>query len=204
MNLPTLGHPSVSRLSHSAHEVAAIRLGGFAAVAAGALMVGHQIVDVLIGDRTTDGPRALLHTAWLAALFLAVRGVRALQRSASDRVGDLLLRLALAGVGAMVLVSAVEAVLVLTTPDVAAGDPSIPVLVVLIGSLVLLAAGLLGFAIAVVRAGVLPRSTGPLLLAGILVQMLAPGPVPSLAFFGLTVAWLGVAMLRRVGSGAEV
>jgi hypothetical protein len=200
MNLPTLGRPDVSRLSYSAREVGAIRLGGFAGLVAGALMVAHFVADAVLGGRTTDGPRALLHTAWLAALFLLVRGVRVLQRPASDRVTEILLRVALTGVGAMVVAAAVEAVSLFTGSHQDQGDPPTPILVVLIGLVVLLVVGLLAFAVAVLRAGVLPRSAGLLVLAGVLTKMLAPEPVPSLAILGLTVAWLGVAVLRRLRS----
>jgi len=66
----------------------------------------------------------------------------------------------------------------------------------------LLVVGLLGFAVGILRAGVLPRSVGLLLLVGVLDKMVAPDWVPSLAILGLTVAWLGVAMMRRGGTGA--
>jgi hypothetical protein len=42
--------------------MSAVRLGGVAAVVAGALMVTHQVADAMIGG-TTDALRALLHTA---------------------------------------------------------------------------------------------------------------------------------------------
>jgi hypothetical protein len=73
MNVRTVGHREVSPLSYSRADMSAVRLGGVAAVVAGALMVTHQVADAMIGG-TTDAPRALLHTAWLAALFLAIRG----------------------------------------------------------------------------------------------------------------------------------
>jgi hypothetical protein len=134
----------------------------------------------------------------LAALFLTVWGVRALQRPAADRVADVLLRIALAGLGAMVVGSAVEAVALFVGAESGSGtdDPPVAVIVVLIALLALLVVGMLSFAIAVLRAHVLPRPVGLLLLAGVLVKMLAPEPVPSLAVFGLAVAWLGATMLR--------
>lgn len=204
MNLSTVGRRADTALSYSPRELSAIRLGGVAGVAAGALMVAHQVADTVIGGRTTDGPRALLHTAWLSALFLTVRGVRALQRPANDRVAEILLRIALAGLGAMVVASAVEAVSLLVGAESGSDDPPVAVIVVLIALLALLVVGLLSFAVAVLRAGVLPRSVGLLLLAGVLVKMFAPAPVPSLAILGLAVAWLAVTMLRRVATGAVV
>ncbi len=196
MDLSTAGRRSAPALSYSPRDLTAIRRGGVAGLVAGGLMVAHQIADIVIGGRTTDGPRALLHTAWLSALFLTVWGVRALQRPAGDRVAEILLRIALAGLGAMVVASAVEAVALFVGAESGSGDPPLPVLVVLIALVALLVVGLLSFAVAVLRAGVLPRSVGLLLLAGVLVKMFAPDPVPSLAILGLAVAWLGGTMLR--------
>jgi len=178
-------------------EIAVIRVGGFAALAAGALMVAHQVADLVIGDHTTDPPRSLLHTTWLIALFLAVRGVGILQRPTSGRFGRLSVRLALVGLAVTALLAAVDAVNLFgagSSPD----DPPTPVLVVLVASLAALVVGLLAFAVGVLRAGVLPRSVGLILLLDVLTKMIAPEPAPSLAIFGLTVAGAGVATLRQV------
>ncbi len=200
MDLSTVGRRAAPALSYSPRDLTAIRCGGVAGLVAGGLMVAHQVADLVIGGQTTDGPRALLHTAWLSALFLTVWGVRALQRPAGDRVAEILLRIALAGLGAMVVASAVEAVALLVGAESGSGDPPLPVLVVLIAIVALLVVGLLSFAVAVLRAGVLPRSVGLLLLAGVLVKMFAPDPVPSLAILGLAVAWLAATMLRQVAA----
>jgi hypothetical protein len=204
MDLSTEGLRGAPALSYSPRDLTAVRLGGVAGLVAGTLMVAHQVADSVIGGRTTDGPRALLHTAWLSALFLTVWGVRALQRPASDRVAEILLRIALAGLGAMVVGSAVEAVALFVGAESRSGsdDPPVAVLVVLIGLVALLVLGMLSFAAAVLRAGVLPRSVGLLLLVAVLVKMFAPEPVPSLAILGLAVAWLAVTMLRRATGGA--
>jgi hypothetical protein len=162
-------------------------------------MVGHQVVDLVIGGRTTDAPRALLHTAWLAALFLAVRGVRVLQRRRPDRVGRWLLRVALVGVGAQTVAAGVEAAVLLVDPASSAGDPPLAALLVLIAVLVALVVGLLAFAVGIIRTGVPSRSVGLVVLAGVLVKMVAPEPVPSLAIFGVAVLWLGIQTLRRSG-----
>ncbi len=203
MDLSTVGRRADTAYSYSPRELASIRLGGVAGVVGGALMVAHQIADIVIGGRTSDGPRALLHTAWLSALFLTVWGVRALQRPANDRVADFLLRVALVGLGAMVVGSSVEAVALFVGAESGSGsdDPPVAVIVVLIALLALLVVGMLSFAIAVLRAGVLPRSVGLLLLGGVLVKMLAPEAVPSLAILGLAVAWLAATMLRQVATG---
>jgi len=105
-------------------------------------MVAHQVADIVIGGRTTDGPRALLHTAWLSALFLTVWGVRALQRPAGDRAAEILLRTALAGLGATVVASAIEAVALFVGAESGSGDPPLPVLVALIAIVALLVVGL--------------------------------------------------------------
>jgi hypothetical protein len=202
MNIRIAGRGEISQSALSRHDIASIRLGGLAAVAGGVLMVGHEVVDLVIGGRTTDAPRALLHTAWLAALFLTVRGVGILQRPGLDRVGRWLVRIALVGVGAQTVAAAVEAVGLIYDPTPSAGDPSLPVLVVLIAVLVALVVGLLAFSVSIIRAGVLPRLVGLLVLAGVLVKMLAPEPVPSLAIFGLAVVWLGVHTLRAVLAAA--
>jgi hypothetical protein len=201
MDLSTAALRGAPALSYSPRDLTAVRLGVVAGLAAGALMVAHQAADLVIGGRTTDSPRALLHTAWLAALFLTVRGVRALQRPAGGRLADVLLRIALAGIGAMVVGSAVEAVTLFVGSESGSGDPPVAVLVVLIGLVALLVLGMLSFAVAVLRAGVLPRSVGLLLLGAVLVKIFAPEPVPSLAILGLAVAWVAVTMLRRVAGG---
>lgn len=200
MNIRIAGRREVSHSGFSRGDVASIRLGGVAAVVGGVLMVGHEVVDLVIGGRATDAPRALLHTAWLAALFLTVRGVGVLQRPGLDRVGRVLVRVALVAVGAQTLAAAVEAVGLLYDSTPSSGDPPLPILVALISILVALVVGLLAFAVSIIRAGVLPRSVGLLVLAGVLVKMVAPEPVPSLAVFGLAVVWLGVHTLRRSGS----
>jgi len=200
MDLSTAGRRAAPALSYSPRDLTAVRVGGVAGIVAGALMVAHQVADMVIGGRTTDGPRALLHTAWLSALFLTVWGVRALQRPVRDRAAEVLLRIALAGLGAMVVGSAVEAVSLFVGAESESGDPPLPVLVVLIALVALLVVGLLSFAVAVLRAGVLPRSVGLVLLAGVLVKMFAPDPVPALAILGLAVAWLAATMLRQVAA----
>jgi hypothetical protein len=199
MDIRIVDRDTVSRSGLRPREVASIRLGGCAAVVGGVLMIGHQVVDLVIGGRTTDAPRALLHTAWLAALFLAVRGVGVLQRHGSDRLGRWLMRVALVGVGAQTVAAGVEAAVLLVEPTPSGGDAPLPVLVALIAVLAALVVGLLAFAVGIIRAGVLPRSVGLAVLAGVLVKMVAPEPVPSLAIFGLAVVWLGIQTLRRLG-----
>lgn len=198
MNVPVTGEQVVAQVWSSRGDIAAVRSGGIAAIVGGVLMVTHELADLVLGGRTTDAPRALLHTAWLVALFLAVRGVGVLQRPQLDRVGRVLVRLATVGVGAQTLTAAVETVGLLMDPDAPSGDPPLPILAVLIAVLLALVVGLLAFAVSLLRARALPRSVGLILLAGVLTQMVAPDPpVPSLAIFGLTVMWLGVATLRR-------
>jgi hypothetical protein len=203
MDVSTVGGRGASALSSSPRDLAAVRLGGVAGLVAGALMIAHQVADTVIGGRTTDGPRALLHTAWLIALFLTVWGVRVLQRPVADRVAEILLGITLAGVGGTAVAAAAEAVSRLTGAGSSTEDPPMPVLVVLIGLLALLTVGLLGLAVAVLRAHVLPRSVGLVLLLCVLVKMFAPEPVPSLAILGLAVAWLAFAMLRGVAAGTS-
>jgi hypothetical protein len=199
MDIRFAGGDAVSRAGFRSREVVSIRLGGWAAVVGGVLMVGHQVADFVIGGRATDAPRAVLHTAWLVALFLAVRGVEVLQRHRSDRVGRWLMRVALVGVGAQTVAAGIEAAALLVDPTPSAGDPPLAVLVVLIAVLVALVVGLLAFAVCIIRAGVPSRSVGLVVLAGVLVKMVAPEPVPSLAIFGVAVLWLGIQTLRRSG-----
>ena len=62
------------------------------------------------------------------------------------------------------------------------------------------ALGLILFSVATIRAGVLPRSAGVVLLAAVLLKMFASGVVPgTLALLGLAVAWVGVAAWRVAG-----
>ena len=203
MDVEVTARHGASRVWYSRREITVIRVGGVAGVVAGALMVGHQVADLAIGGRTTDAPRSLLHVTWIVALFLAVRGVGVLQRPTSDRVGRLSVRLALAGLGVTAVLATVETARLLLGGS-STDDPPPPVVALFVGSLVLLAVGLLAFAVGVVRAGVLPRSVGVVLLVGVLTKMVAPEPVPSLAVFGLAVAWTGVAVLRRLRAGAPV
>ena len=98
--------------------------------------------------------------------------------------------------GVMTVLAAVETVsLVDSQPS--SGDPALPVLVLILGVFAAYVIGLILFSVAIIRAGVLPRSAGVVLLAAVLLKMFASDASPgTLALLGLAVTWVGVAAWR--------
>ena len=189
----------VASSTRAAERSTLVRVGVVAAVACGVLTTVHEVWDASIPGIQQGAGWSLLHTCWLAAMFLAFLGISVVQRPGLDRFGRICTGIALVATGAMTVGAALETVtLVGVSPRT--GDPALPVLVVILAVFAAYALGLILFSVATIRAGVLPRSAGVVLLAAVLLKMFASGAVPgTLALLGLAVAWVGVAAWRVAG-----
>ncbi len=178
-----------------------MRVGLVGALLCGVLTTVHEVWDDVLPGIQQGAGWSFLHTAWLAAMFVAFLGVTAVQRRGLDRFGRIGTGVALAGTGAQTVAAAIEAVtLIGKTPT--GGDPATPILVAILAVVGLYVAGLVLFAVVTIRAGVLPRSAGLVLLVAILLKLFASALVPgTLAFLGIAVAWLGVAAWRADEQG---
>lgn len=175
-----------------------VRAGVVAALACGALTTVHEVWEDSIPGIQQGAGWSLLHTSWLAAMFVAFLGISEVQRSGLDRFGRVGTRVGLVGTAAQTVMAAVETVMLIGR-EPAQGDPAIPVLVAILTVIGLYVVGLVLFSVATMRAGVLPRSAGALLLIAVLLKMFASDVVPgTLALLGLAVAWAGVAAWRAV------
>ncbi len=173
-----------------------VRMGVAAAVACGVLTTVHEVWEDAIPGIQQGAGWSLLHTSWLAAMFVAFLGITAVQRSGLDRFGRISTGVALAGTAAQTVAAGVETVTFIGgTP--AEGDPVTPVLIAILGVFAAYVVGMVLFSVAVFRARVLPRSAGVVLLLAILLKMFASEVVPgTLALLGLAVAWVGLAAWR--------
>lgn len=178
-----------------------MRVGLVGSVLCGVLTTVHEVWDDVLPGIQQGAGWSLLHTAWLAAMFVAILGVTTVQRRSLDRFGRIGTRVALVGAGAQTVMAAIEAVsLIGTTPS--AGDPATPILVAILAVVVLYVAGLVLFSVVTMRASVLPRSAGLVLLVAVLLKIFASDLVPgTLAFLGIAVAWVGVAAWRAHDRG---
>jgi hypothetical protein len=173
-----------------------VTVGLTAALTCGALTMLHDVWDSALPGIQQGVGWSLLHTSWLAAMFVAFLGISAVQRPGLDRFGRVATRLALVGTAAQTALAAVETV-TLIGREPTEGDPAIPVLVVMLTVMALYIVGVILFSVATMRAGVLPRSAGAALLVAVLLKMFASDAVPgTLALLGLAVTWLGVAARR--------
>jgi hypothetical protein len=173
-----------------------VRVGLVGSVVCGVLTTVHEVwEDTLPGIQAGAG-WSLLHTAWLASMLVAFLGITAVQRRGLDRFGRIATGIALVGTGAQTVAAAIEAVtLIGTTPSGA--DPALPILVAILGVFGLYVLGMILFSVATIRARVLPRSAGLVLLVAVLLKMFASGAVlGTLALLGLAVTWVGVASWR--------
>ncbi len=170
-----------------------VRVGVLGALLCGVLTTVHEVWDDLLPGIQQGAGWSFLHTAWLAAMFAAFLGVTAVQRRGLDRFGRVGTRVALVGTAVQTVAAGIEAVtLIGRTPS--GEDPATPILVAILAVVVVYVAGLMLFAVVTIRAGVLPRSAGLVLLVAILLKIFASDLVPgTLAFLGIAVAWVGVA-----------
>jgi hypothetical protein len=173
-----------------------VRVGVIAAVVCGVLTTVHEVWEDAVPGVQQGAGWSLLHTSWLGAMLIAFLGITAVQRSGLDRFGRISTHVALVGTAAQTVAAAIEAVsLIGRTPS--EGDPATPVLIAILAVFAAYVIGMLLFSVAIVRAGVLPRSAGLVLLVAILLKMFASEAVPgTLALLGLAVAWVGVAAWR--------
>lgn len=174
-----------------------IRVGCVAAVAAGVLMVVHDVWDEVIPGIQIGAGWSALHTAWLALMFVAFLGLVALQRPALDRFGRFAAGAVLVGSGAQTIGAVVETVSLVADPAPRTGDPAAPILVVILIVFALYVVGMLLFAVATIRARVLPRLAGVALLVAIFLKMFASDLFPgTLALLGVAIAGLGMTGMR--------
>ncbi len=187
--------PASGRRDHPRTDTV-VRMGLVASVVCGVLTTVHEVWDDVLPGIQQGAGWSLLHTAWLGAMFVAFMGITAVQRRGLDRFGRIATLVALAGTGAQTVAAAIEAVTMIgRTPSGA--DPAPPILAAILLVVGLYVAGLILFSVATIRAGVLPRSAGLVLLVAILLKLFASGAMPgTLALLGLAVTWVGVASWR--------
>lgn len=186
----------VASSTRAAERSTLVRVGVVAAVACGLLTTLHEVWDARIPGIQQGPGWALLHTSWLAAMFLAFLGISAVQRPGLDRFGRICTGIALVGTGAQTVLAALETV-TLAGGQPSSGDPALPVLVLILAVFAAYVIGTILLSVATIRAGVLPRSAGVVLLAAVLLKMFVGDAVlGTLALLGLAVAWVGVAAWR--------
>lgn len=183
-----------------------IRLGAASAIAAGALLVASHIVDPLVGsplpqENLAGLLLALAFTAHLPLLALGLVGLHLRQAEEAGRFGLASFAVALVGVLAMTglvwkawfvdpVLREQASALIDSEPELTAAGG--------LGSLLLYAVGLLLFAVATARAGVLPRAAAVVLAAGLVLAVPLEGVVPGiLIVYPAALCWLGVAALRH-------
>lgn len=191
------GEPSpATSKAHSAGSETLVRVSIGAALACGALTTLHDVWDSAIPGIQQGAGWSLLHTSWLAAMFVALLGITAIQRPGLDRFGRIATGIALVGTAAQTVVAAIETVtLIGRTPT--SDDPAPLILIAILTVFAVYVVGMILFSVATMRAGVLPRSAGVVLLVAVLLKMFASEVVPgTLALLGLAVAWVGVAAWR--------
>lgn len=175
-----------------------VRAGVAAALACGALTTVHEVWDDAIPGIQQGAGWSLLHTSWLAAMFVAFLGITEVQRPGLDRFGRVATRVGLVGTAAQTVLAAVET-LMLIGREPTGGDPPTLVLVAILTVMAIYVVGLVLFSVATMRAGVLPRSAGAVLLIAVLLKLFVGEAIPgTLALLGLAVAWVGVAAWRAV------
>jgi|GEM_PF-5989845 hypothetical protein len=191
------GEPGlVTSTAHPAKPEILVRVGVVAALACGALTTLHEVWEDAIPGIQQGAGWSLLHTSWLAAMFVAFLGITAVQRPGLDKFGRIATRTALVGTGAQTIMAAIETgTLVGRTPT--SDDPAAPILAAILAVIAVYVAGMILLSVATIRAGVLPRSAGAVLLLAVLLKMFASGAIPgTLALLGLAVAWVGLAAWR--------
>jgi hypothetical protein len=191
------GEPGlVTSTAHPAKPEILVRVGVVAALACGALTTLHEVWEDAIPGIQQGAGWSLLHTSWLAAMFVAFLGITAVQRPGLDKFGRIATRTALVGTGAQTIMAAIETgTLVGRTPT--SDDPAAPILAAILAVFAVYVAGMILLSVATIRAGVLPRSAGAVLLLAVLLKMFASGAIPgTLALLGLAVAWVGLAAWR--------
>jgi len=196
-------------MSSSMSSSPLIRLGAISAAIGSTLLIITHILDPLVGSPLPEASTlglvlALAFTAHVPLFAVAVAvAVVGLHLGQSDRSGRFdLLSTVLALVGLIAMAGPawnglfVGPVLRAEAPALAEQDPALTMAGGLV-SLVLYALGLLLFAIATWRAGVLPRPAAALVAAGLVLAIPLEGAFPAvLVLYPVGMAWLGIAALR--------
>jgi hypothetical protein len=180
-----------------------VRVGGVAAALAGVLVVEEELRSA--GQRVVEGmAESAVHTTWVLLLVFGLFGIHMHQQRAAGRFGQIAALVALFGMVTLFGAALTEVTILPALPaDSPLVDRPPPVLLaVFLGSFVAYVVGLLLFAVAIWRAGVLPRRAAALLVIGIVLALAVKSLVPGvMVVFGGAWIWLGVATVvqsRRV------
>jgi len=147
------GEPGlVTSTAHPAKPEILVRVGVVAALACGALTTLHEVWEDAIPGIQQGAGWSLLHTSWLAAMFVAFLGITAVQRPGLDKFGRIATRTALVGTGAQTIMAAIETgTLVGRTPT--SDDPAAPILAAILAVFAVYVAGMILLSVATIRAG---------------------------------------------------
>lgn len=178
-----------------------VRTGAGAAILAGMVMGVHEWWDDRVPGIQVGVVPSALHSTWVGLMFIGFLGLSALQRKAFGRFGRLASGLAVVGSGSLFVLALIETWGFVRSDGAPQEDPPLPVLVVLFAVFGCYVAGLLLFALATIRAGVLPRAAGVFLMVSVLLKMFASEVLPgTLALLGAAFATMGLTALRAVRS----
>jgi hypothetical protein len=182
-----------------------IRLGGFAAVLGGALLVIPDAAGALTGTSGTGYHGTTIEMVW-SALFLigkllvvpALLGIYLRQSEQAGAFGLAAFCAALLGTSLMVGSDWSEMFIAPILKQAAPAVVDQPPALLAAGFLVNFALETLGwllFGIATLRARVLPRGAAALLIAGTLLPLVGPGW--SFVVWNAAIVWMGLAVLRE-------
>jgi hypothetical protein len=175
-----------------------VRAGIVAAVLTGVLTTVHDVLDARSPGIDQGFGWSLVHFGWLTTMTLAMLGLTVLQWPALDRFGRIATRFAVAACGVMAGFSAIETVSLYGRTVLPADDPALPVLVAILTVFACYVIGIVLFAVATLRAGLLPRAAAVLLLVAVPVKMFFGDGFGPLALLGLAFAVLGITAAVRV------
>jgi hypothetical protein len=167
----------------------------------GSVMVLHELWDAREPGIQMDVVSSTLHTIWIASLFVAYAGLGVMQGSSFGRLGRVGTVLALVGTGGIAVLSVFETIDRAVSTQGSGDDPHVVYLVLIFASLGCYIVGGLLFALATMRARVLPWSAGAALIVAMLLKMFASGLVPAtLALAGAAFIWMGICALTVLRS----
>jgi hypothetical protein len=190
-----------------------VRLGGLAAVLVGVLALITELLDLYLYATTSGDPfsevaasatfavQGILLSVLAMLLLVALVGLYASQAEAAGILGAVGFLVALIGT-ALLLGNTWDRVFLFPALEQAApafleADLSFSEKVGSVLSVGLLVIGWLVFAVSTLRARIYPRAAAVLLMIGVVVGAI---PLPlTTTIFGVTVAWMGVLLLTRIG-----
>ncbi|MEO5833665.1 MAG: hypothetical protein ABIR83_09885 [Nakamurella sp.] len=168
-----------------------------AAILSGLVMGVHEWWDDRVPGIQEGVVPAALHATWVGLMFVGFLGLGALQRPAFGRFGRIAWAVALLGSGSLFVMAVRETWGFVGSIGTATPDPPVLILVIFFAVIGCYVVGLLLFSIATIRAGVLPRWAGIVLLVAVLLKLFASGVLPgTLALMGAAFAALGVTALQ--------